>query len=170
MRLEDRFIQLVKDNEAVIFKITSIYARTASDQQDLYQEIVAQLWTAFGKFRGEAKASTWIYRVALNTAITMLRKGKKQLAPKDIDWVFQYTGQQDPVQEERIRLLYRKIEQLNELEKGIILLFLEDKSYEEIASITGLTVTNVATRLSRIRQKLKSQLLKQPKLDRNGAG
>lgn len=170
MRLEDTFIQLIKENEAVIFKITSIYARTSADQQDLYQEIVAQLWTAFSKFKGEAKASTWIYRIALNTAITMLRRDKKKAAPKDLDWVLQYTRQQDPVQEERIRLLYRKIEQLNKLEKGIILLFLEDKSYEEIAVITGLTVTNVATRLSRIRQKLKSQLLTQPKLDRNGAG
>lgn len=170
MRLEDTFIQLIKEHEAVIFKITSVYARNAEDQQDLYQEIVAQLWSAYSRFRGEAKASTWIYRIALNTAITMRRKNKKKLAPRELDWVLRYTHQQDPLQQERIQLLYRKIEQLNELEKGIILLFLEDKTYEEIAAITGLTLTNVATRLSRIRQKLKSQLQVQPKLDRNGAG
>ena len=168
MQQQDRFIQLIKEHEGVIFKITSIYARNAMDQKDLYQEIVAQLWTAYEKFRGEAKASTWIYRIALNTAITVLRKDKKLAKAKELDWVLQYTDRKDPVQEERIRQLYQQIEQLNDLEKGIILLFLEDRSYEEMATITGLTVTNIATRLSRIRKKLKAQMLNQSKVDRYG--
>ncbi|MBX2870472.1 MAG: RNA polymerase sigma factor [Saprospiraceae bacterium] len=169
MQQEDRFIELIKEHEGVIFKITSIYARNAMDQKDLYQEIVAQLWTAYDKFRGEAKVSTWIYRIALNTAITKLRKDKKLAKTKEVDWVLQYTDQRDPVQEKRIRQLYQKIELLNDLEKGIILLFLEDRTYEEIATITGLTLTNVATRLSRIRKKLRTQMLKETKIDRYGA-
>lgn len=168
MQHQERFIRLIKEHEGVIFKITSIYARNAMDQKDLYQEIVAQLWTAYDKYRGEAKVSTWIYRIALNTAITMLRKDKKAAKSKEIDWVLQYTNGHDPVQEERLRQLYQQIEQLNDLEKGIILLFLEDRSYEEIGTITGLTVTNVATRLSRIRKKLRTQMLKKSKVDRYG--
>ena len=98
----------------------------------------------------------------------MLRKDKKLAKTKEVDWVLQYTDRKDPVQEERIRQLYQQIEQLNDLEKGIILLFLEDRSYEEMATITGLTVTNIATRLSRIRKKLKAQMLNQSKVDRYG--
>ncbi len=160
MSEEDKFIEMIKKNEGVIYKITTIYARNGEDQKDLYQEIVAQLWTAFEKFRGEAKVSTWIYRIALNTAITRLRKETKRNSISIDQAVLAYTQNSDPVWEGKIKLLYHHIGLLNDLEKGIILLFLEDKSYEEIATITGLSPSNVGTRLSRIRQKLRTRMLK----------
>lgn len=160
MSVEDKFIEMIKQNEGVIYKITTIYARNGEDQKDLYQEIVAQLWTAFEKFRGEAKVSTWIYRIAINTAITRLRKETKRNSISIDQAVLAYTQNSDPVWEDKIKLLYHHIGLLNDLEKGIILLFLEDKSYEEIATITGLSPSNVGTRLSRIRQKLRTRMLK----------
>lgn len=159
MSVEDKFIEMIKKNEGVIYKITTIYARNGEDQKDLYQEIVAQLWTAFEKFRGEAKMSTWIYRIALNTAITRLRKETKRNSISIDQAILTYTENHDPIWEEKIKLLYHHIGLLNNLEKGVILLFLEDKSYEEIATITGLSPSNVGTRLSRIRQKLRTKML-----------
>ncbi|MDN5201939.1 sigma-70 family RNA polymerase sigma factor [Fulvivirgaceae bacterium BMA10] len=159
MSLEDKFIEVVKENEGIIFKITTVYTNNADDQKDLYQEIVIQLWTAFRRFRNEAKVSTWIYRIALNTAITRIRKEKRKGDQVPIDQaILNYTENTNPEFEERLKILYRSIEALQELDKGIILLFLEDKSHEEISKIIGLSVSNVGTRLSRIRKKIKSQI------------
>lgn len=156
---KEEFTDIIKQNQSIIFKISTIYTNNEDDQKDLYQEIVIQLWKSFGQFKKQAKISTWIYRIALNTAITQLRKTKKKLIEVPIDKVIMnYTESSDASFEDQLKSLYQQIEALNDLEKGIIFLFLENKSYEEIALITGLTLTNVATRLSRIKQKLKSQL------------
>ena len=154
-----QFTQLIKDNEGILFKVTSVYTDDHETQQDLYQEIVLQLWKSFGAFKRDSKWSTWMYRIALNTAITYLRKAKKRKVFVPIDQaVLNYTESTDHEFEERLKTLYAHIKTLDTLEKGIILLFLEDKNYEEISSITGLSVTNVATRLSRIKTKLKQQI------------
>ncbi|MTI21219.1 sigma-70 family RNA polymerase sigma factor [Fulvivirga sp. RKSG066] len=159
MSKTERFTELIKANEGIIFKITSVYSTTDIDQKDLYQEIVTQLWTAFDRFRNESKISTWIYRVALNTAITNIRKVKKQGFKVPIDQaVLNYAEVTDPLLEERIRMLYKNIESLDELDKGIVLLYLEKRSHDEIAQIIGLSVSNIGTRLSRIRNKLKTQM------------
>jgi len=159
MPLEEQFTQVIKANEAIIFKISTVYTRTKEDQQDLYQDIIIQLWKAFSKFRNEAQISTWIYRISLNTAITRLRKQKKRGTQVPIDQaVLQYTENTDPEFEARVKILYQYIETLNDLDKGIILLYLEDKSHDEIAEIIGISVTNVGTRISRIRQKMKTQI------------
>lgn len=156
------FTQLISENEGAIFKITSVYTDDRDSQKDLYQEVVLQLWNSYDAFRGASKKSTWLYRVALNTAISYLRKSRKHKVLIPIDQVvLDLTEDHDPAFEERLQMLYAHIRELSSLEKGIILLYLEDKSYEEIAVITGLTVTNVATRLSRIKIKLKQQI-KQP--------
>lgn len=155
----DEFTRIIKENQGIIFKVSAFYTSNEDDQKDLYQEIVIQLWKSFGQFSHHAKISTWIYRVALNTAVTQFRKVKRKVRQVPINKVvMNYTESMDTGFEERLKSLYRQIEKLNELEKGIIFLVLENKSYEEIASVTGLTLTNVATRLSRIKQKLKSQL------------
>ncbi len=160
MHKEEAFTQVIKEYEGIIFKITTIYSNTADDQKDLYQEIVYQLWKSFDSFRNESKISTWMYRVALNTAITNLRKQKRKVDSIPIDKaVLQHIDQQDIVMEERVAMLYAQIKKLDTIEKGIILLFLEGKSYDEIAGITGFTSSNIGTRLTRIRQKLKSQLV-----------
>ena len=156
---ESEFINIIKNNEAAIFKITTFYTNSKDDQEDLYQEIVFQLWKSFSNFRGDAKISTWLYRVALNTAITYLKKAKKQGDRVSIDHILlKQTESYDSLHEDRLRLMYQHINLLNKLEKGLILLLLEGKKYEEIAEITGLTATNVGTRISRIKDKLKNQL------------
>ncbi len=155
------FTRIIKEHEGVIFKITTIYTNNQEDQKDLYQEIVYQLWKAFDSFRGDAKISTWMYRVALNTAITRLKKEKRRGNQIGIDKVImQQTEQYDTEFEERLKILYAHIKGLNELEKGLMLLLLEGKKYEEIAVITGLSPSNVGTRISRIKQKLKTQIIK----------
>ncbi|NER15210.1 sigma-70 family RNA polymerase sigma factor [Leptobacterium flavescens] len=159
MSKEDEFAQVIKDNEGVIFKITTFYTNNEDDQKDLYQDIVYQLWKSYDKFRGEAKISTWMYRIALNTAITHLKKEKRKGNRVSIDKVvLKQTEYYDTTFEERLKALYAHIKKLNALEKGLILLLLEGKKYEEIAVITGLSASNVGTRLSRIKQKLKSQI------------
>ena len=159
MRKEDRFTQLIKDHEGLLFKVTRMYTERETDQKDLYQEIVFQLWKGFDSFRGEAKASTWMYRVALNTAFTFLRKDKRKGHAVALDNLHLTYEPHDPVLEERLQQLYAQIYLLSDVEKGIILLLLEGKKYEEIAAITGFSRSKVATRISRIKQKLKKQLV-----------
>ena len=156
----EEFTRIIKENQGLIFKISTFYCNcNQSDQEDLYQEIVLQLWRSFLTFRKESQIGTWIYRVSINTAVTQFRKAKKHVERTPITKVvMNYTDAVDANFEEKVKSLYEQIEQLNDLEKALIFLFLENKSYEEIAQISGLTVTNVATRLSRIKHKLKSQL------------
>lgn len=155
MRKEAAFTAMIKDNEGIIFKLSRAYCDSYEDQKDLYQEIVFQLWKGFDSFRGDSKASTWMYRVALNTAFTFLRKEKRRghsVALDDIQLTYE---PHDPIQEELIKEMYKQIRRLSDLEKGIMLLLLEGKKYEEISEITGLTRTTVGTRISRIKDKLK---------------
>ncbi|MFT3909200.1 MAG: RNA polymerase sigma factor [Ferruginibacter sp.] len=149
------FIKIIQENEGLIYKVTKVYANNKEDGQDLYQEIVYQLWKSFDSFRNESKISTWIYRIALNTAIVHLNREKRKpnQVPVD-DWILNKTDSTDNLTDERSALLFSVIKKLNQIEKAIILLYLEGRSYDEIAVITGFTVTNVGTRLGRIKQKL----------------
>lgn len=153
--IEQEFLTVVRQYERVIYKVCYLYANPNAPLNDLYQDVVLNLWKAFPKFRKECKISTWIYRIALNTCISFYRKEKNVPEIISLSPGFdRITESHDPVNE-MLKQLYRMINQLGQLDKSIILLYLEDKSYEEIAEITGLTVTNVATKLSRIKDKLK---------------
>ncbi len=158
MHKEEKFIQLIKENEGIIYKITRIYSNNEADQKDLYQEIVFQLWKSFDDFRGESKVSTWMYRIALNTALFHLKQSKKNGQRVGLEKIILTQENYDPILEERLAIMYQHIKALNDLEKGIILLFLEGKKHEEIAEITGITATNVGTRIGRIKQKLKETI------------
>jgi len=161
MQKQNEFIEIIKQNEGIIFKVTLVYSSNKEEQKDLYQEIVFQLWKSYDSFRNESKISTWLYRIALNTAITHLKKEKRIGNKISIDKVLLIKiDQKDTLMEERIKILYDHIKQLNTIEKGIILLYLEGKSYADIAIITGFSATNIGTRLGRIKQKLKSQIIK----------
>ncbi|WP_455587464.1 RNA polymerase sigma factor [Bacteroides sp.] len=153
--VEQEFLSVIREYERVIYKVCYLYTTPNATLNDLYQDVIVNLWKAFPKFRGECKISTWIYRIALNTCISFIRKEKNipefVALSREADWM---TEDNDPLQE-MLRQLYRMINQLGQLDKSIILLYLEEKSYEEMAEITGLTVTNVATKLSRIKDKLK---------------
>jgi len=156
---KDEFVQLIQDNQGLIYKVTSVYSKDQEDQKDLYQEIVYQLWKSFGSFQEKSKVSTWMYRVALNTALTHYKRSKKKGEKVNIDFeLLNIVDEQDPIIELRLKLLHEQIKNLNVIEKGLILLYLEGKKYEEIASITGFSTSNVGTRLGRIKQKLKAKL------------
>jgi len=134
MQKQQHFVKLIKENEGIVFKIALVYAFNEEDQKDLYQEIVYQLWKSFDSFRGDAKVSTWMYRIALNTSITHLKKEKKKGSRVPIDSVLLNKIEHiDTLMDERIQLLYKHIKQLNTIEKGVVLLYLEGKNYEEIA-------------------------------------
>jgi RNA polymerase sigma-70 factor (ECF subfamily) len=156
---QKEFIGLIQEHEGIIYKITRVYFDQEEDQKDLYQEIVFQLWRSFDSFNARSKWSTWMYRVALNTAISFLKKDKSKPNKVSSEHLDHFKMEPfDPVMEERVEWLYRSIQQLSVVEKGIILLYLEGKSHEEISSITGFTISNVGTRISRIKEKLKRQI------------
>lgn len=153
-KAEQAFIDMIHAYERVIYKVCYLYTTPQATLNDLYQEVVINLWKAFPRFRHECKESTWIYRIALNTCISFIRKERNipeivTLAP-DFDRI-----EEDDDTRQMLKQLYTLINKLGQLDKSIILLYLEDKSYEEISEITGLTTTNVATKLSRIKNKLK---------------
>ena len=161
MHTKEEFFQNIKENEGIIYKVARLYADSAEDQKDVYQEIVYQLWKSYPSFKKNSKISTWMYRVALNTAISNLKKEKRKGIQVPIDnSLLNRMAEIDTVMEERITLLYAHIKKLSIVENGIILLHLEGKNYDEIAAITGFTSTNIGTRLTRIKNKLKSQIKK----------
>lgn len=153
--LEEEFIKIIQENERLIYKVCSFYVSEVLTLADLYQEVIHNLWIGFPKFRNESSISTWMYRIAINTCISGIRKEKKH--PKSnipasslSEWLVEPESMTDEIKE-----MYRMINKLKTLEKTIVLLWLEEKSYQEISEITGITLSNVATRLKRTKEKLK---------------
>ena len=141
----------------MLYKVCRMYCFTAADRQDLFQEIVFQLWRSYPSFRGEARISTWLYRIALNTAISGLRRQKKILTSVDPDslpagWQdIPYAAEKD----EQLQQLYAAIDQLSEVERAVTMLYLEDKSYQEMEEILGISQNNLRVKMNRIREKLR---------------
>ncbi|SHK18490.1 RNA polymerase sigma factor [Maribacter aquivivus] len=161
MQKEAVFTNLIREHQGLLYKVTSIYTDNKEDQEDLLQEIVYQLWKYFDSFRNDSKITTWMYRVAMNTAITFIKKKKRRPDSIPIADVFiKQSDTNNDAYEERLRLLYQHLKHLNTLEKGLIFLLLEGKSYKEIAQITGLNDSNVGTKISRIKKKLKTNMTK----------
>jgi RNA polymerase sigma-70 factor (ECF subfamily) len=153
--LENDFIRMVRENEKIIYKVCSFYVSENFPMEDLYQETVSNLWKAYPKFRNESSYSTWIYKIALNTCISGMRKENRHYQKVSLSFSEEIAFEPDSMEED-IRELYSLIYQLKTLERAIILLWLEEKSYQEIAEITGLSLSNVATKLKRIKEKLKT--------------
>lgn len=150
-KVDKEFVEMIQQNEGIIYKVASFYVTREYPIHDLRQEIILNLWKSFPSFRGDSKLSTWIYRIALNTCISFIRRKRIDLSFTDIQIELPDISET----KDDIQLLYKLINNLGKIEKALILLYLEDKSYKEIAEITGLTVTNVATSLSRAKQKMK---------------
>lgn len=145
----------------MIIKIASIYTNSIEDRNDLSQEIIYQLWKSFDSFGQRSSLTTWMYRVAMNTAIYHLKLGKRKIKAIPMDDQVTNIHETDTIEsEEKWQLLKQHIDNLNLLDKGIVILYLENKSYEEIAQIIGITASNVGTKLSRIKEKLRQQILK----------
>ncbi len=151
--IEEKFIQMIRQHERIIYKACSFYANKENPLSDLIQDVIVNLWNGYGKFRGESLESTWIYRIALNTCITHVRKDIRK--PQTISLsILSDTFAEAESKNDQLNELYRLIHQLKTMEKAIVLLWLEEKTYQEIAEITGLSLSNVATKLRRIKQKL----------------
>ncbi len=155
--LEQQFEKQIKEHELLIHKICRMYVYTDADHQDLFQEIVIQLWRSYPAFRTDSKFSTWLYRVAINTAITGLRKKKDLVTfyepaklPAD-----QHEENSYRAEEDRFQKLYDAIGQLNEVEKAIVMLYMEERSYEEMEEILGISSGTLRVKMSRIKEKLR---------------
>ncbi len=155
---QELFLKLIQENKGIIYKICNSYCRDKNGREDLAQEIIYQLWKSGKSFDPGYKFSTWMYRIALNTAISFYRKEKKSdtiialtYTHFDVEDKTEITGDM----EERIKQLQDFINELKALDKALMLLYLESKSYSEIAEILGITETNVATKISRVKERLR---------------
>ena len=156
MDKDKEFVKLIQENQAMIIKITRVYADDLQEQEDLYQEIVFQTWKSFEQFRNASKPSTWLYRVGMNTAITNLSKRKKRIPTVTLTGLkIEYEDQDHSEKEVKIKELYWAIRKLDLIDRSIVFLYLEGKHHEEIAEIVGISKSNVGTRMSRIKEKLK---------------
>jgi len=163
---KEEFVHLINRHENVIHKICNIYADTTPDREDLKQEIIFQLWKSFPSFRQEAKVQTWMYRVALNTALIGLRRKNRVEQSELLENHSEIEDLNEEQEiEQKIKKLYRAIHQLNQVEKAVIFLYLEKCPYREIAEITGLTEKNVSVILVRSKEKLRT-IMGQPQKSR----
>ena len=153
-------LQRIQENKGILYKISNSYCRNAGDREDLMQEMVYQLWRSGQQFDETQKFSTWMYRIALNVAISFYRKANRSGITLALDAEAHFADGPDPVNElleERIGVLQRFVRELNELDKALMILYLEERPYKEIAEILGISETNVATKLSRIKGRLKQE-------------
>lgn len=155
----NEFIRIINENNAIISKICFGYTNNYEDRRDLKQDIIIQLWKAYPSFNHQSQISTWIYRIALNTAISNFRRTKRTIqesALSQSNYQIPDTNENKELND-NIAILYQLIHKLNDLDKAIMLLYLDDRSYKEIAEIVGISETNVATKINRIKSKLRNQ-------------
>lgn len=158
MDKKETFIKAIKENESLIFKIASVYTNNADDKADLVQEIIYQLWKSFDSFNQQSNLSTWLYRVALNVAIYQLKIAKRRVSTVQIDeQILNYQDDDSSLIEQKWEVFRQQVESLNLLDKAIVMLYLDNKNYDEIAEIIGISVSNVGTKMQRIKEKLKKQ-------------
>ncbi|HEY9131794.1 MAG TPA: RNA polymerase sigma factor [Dyella sp.] len=158
---QHEFATRLREHRGLIVKVAGIYASTLEDRLDLEQEISVQMWRAFGSYdESKAKFSTWLYRIALNVAISQRRRRRDdaRVEPLEAHHLADLAQDADGEPDERLTALYRFIAALDALNRALILLYLEDRSYAEIAEILGISETNVATKINRIKQKLRGQM------------
>lgn len=156
--LEHKFVTNLEKHQNIIHKICRMYTNDSHSHNDLFQEITIQLWKAYPKFRGDSKFSTWMYRVALNTAITLFRKSKRTIKTQSIEDVsFKIKAEEyDQETEQHLRLLYKAIKELNDIDKALVFLYLENQSYRDISETLGITEVNARVKMNRVKTKLKN--------------
>lgn len=152
---EQMFLSLLEKHKQIIYKVCFMYASDSESIDDLFQEVTLNLWKAFPRFRGESKTTTWVYRIAVNTCVSWLRLSDRQ--PQTIPLTVPMSDlMADEQERENLRELYTLINRLGKSERALILLWLEERSYEEIAEILDISVSNVGVRINRIKEKLKN--------------
>lgn len=158
--LEHQFVTNLERHQNIVHKICRMYTNDKDSHNDLFQEITIQLWKAYPKFRGDSKFSTWMYRVALNTAITLYRKSKKDIRTQDYDDVsFKIKAKEyNDETEQQLKLMYKAVKELNDIDKALVFLYLEDQSYREISETLGISEVNARVKMNRIKKALRNIL------------
>jgi RNA polymerase sigma-70 factor (ECF subfamily) len=158
------FLTVIEANKGILYKVANSYCRNVEDRKDLVQEIIIQLWKSFDNYDTNFRISTWMYRISLNVAISFYRKEKtwKKISSPLTEGIILFTDNESDDKNSDLGILQQLISQLKDLDKALILLYLEEKSHKEISHIMGISETNVATKISRIKSDLK-QNLKQSK-------
>lgn len=156
---ERAFLTTMQEHQGIIHKVCRLYRDGPEDREDLFQEITYQLWKAYPNFKGTAKVSTWMYRIALNTAIASFRKKRPEVAYHPVlpDIAEEEQSEELAIRQER---LFNALKQLDDSEKAIITLYLEELSYKQIAEIIGISENNLGVKLSRIKNKIQKLLIK----------
>ena len=157
---QSEFVALLEEHQNIVHRICRIYTQSEAEHKDLFQEISIQLWQSFDRFEGKSKFSTWMYRVGLNTAITLYRKNKKRIDTYEINEEINgiELDDYDPVIDEQLNWLYEEIEKFSEIDKALVLLYLENKRYKEIAETLGISAVNARVKMNRIKQRLKKMI------------
>jgi RNA polymerase sigma factor (sigma-70 family) len=150
--MDKEFIELINRHRGLVYKICHLYTNDRDDRDDLFQDIVLQLWRAFPSFRKESLITTWMYRVALNTAISWFRREKRKPGVQRISGAELQLAELEPTAETEV--LHQAIQHLTQVEKAIIILYLDEKSYQEISEVMGITLSNVGVKINRIKTKL----------------
>ena len=155
--IEQEFIDQVMDDQGIVHKVCGMYCNNIEDRKDLFQEILINLWKSYPSFRGDSKFSTWMYRVSLNVALQRLRKATKKkedaTLPADFDEIAYQPEESLP--EKELQMMHAAINQLSDVEKAIVMMYLEEIGNEEIAEIMGISQNYVRVKMTRIREKLK---------------
>ena len=158
---EARFAELLARHRGIVFKVAATYCRNPADREDVAQEIVTQLWRAFPKFDSTRTFSTWMYRVALNVAISFVRSNaarQRYTVALDDTHDVEDSAATPADEDDKTRLLYAFIDRLDSLNRALLLLYLDDRSHREIAAILGITETNVATKIGRLKQRFAREM------------
>jgi RNA polymerase sigma-70 factor (ECF subfamily) len=160
LALKSRFLELIEQNQDIVHKICGLYASNTHDRRDLSQDIICQLWRSYQSFRGDSKFTTWMYKVSLNTALLNLRRHRGRVHTESLNGYHGNLPAETAGSEKlaKINSLYGAINQLRKFDRAIILLYLEQFTYQEIADVTGISQSNVSVRLVRIKKKLKELL------------
>lgn len=161
-KIKEQFLDILERNIGIIIRISRVYTKVEQDKEDLINDITLELWKSFKSFKGNSKISTWIYRVALNTSMNYKRKKRNDTLFSSINdfktETSEWLNEQD--NSEQSEILYRCIDDLNELNKAIILLYLDGNSHDDISEITGISKTNVGTRIGRIKEQIRNLVIK----------
>lgn len=156
------FTELIQQNQGLIIKVSRLYTHSKEDEEDLFQEIVLQLWRSYDSFQGNSKISTWMYRVALNTAITLFRKTKKSPETygmdEDMELRLQSRSEDTDSRQDEVSLLYHVIKQLPSVERAIVTMYLDDLPYRDIAENLGISEVNARVKMNRLKKTIKKMM------------
>ena len=152
------FKDLLEENKHIISKICRAYSNDQDEFEDYFQEVSLQIWKAYDSFKGESKISTWVYRITLNVCLSEIRKNKRRITTSPFKPDFDTADHPSDLQQEKVDNLYNAIKTLKKVDRAIILLYLEDKKYKEMAEILGINISNIGVKVNRIKHELKLKL------------